>query len=139
MRTTLSSLLLSCALALTGLAATAPAADAAWSRPADLVKYRVCKDSVDQGTRWAFTTRVRRYYRTPDARASISAFSGSRQVARWDSGWLDRGEVQISTVRVKKSPKVRVYVQTEAGDLSSDTGTSAEGIVLKPRKIRRCG
>ena len=138
-RSSVSTLLVSLALAASGLAVTSPAAEAAWSRPGDLVKYRVCKTSVDGGDAWALTSRVRRYYRTPDARAGIEVQRGSRTVARWGSGWLDRGEVRVSTVRVAKSPKVRVYVWQEAGDRDAVTGTAAEARVLRPSRIRRCG
>jgi hypothetical protein len=82
---------------------------------------------------------VRRYARTPDARASLSAHSGTERVARWRTGWLDRGEVEISRLRVEKSPKVRVVITTEAGDRDSDIGTASEAVLLKPKRIKRCG
>lgn len=138
-RSSVSTLLVSLALAASGLAVTSPVAEAAWSRPGDLVKYRICKTSVDDGDAWAFTSRVRRYHRTPDARAGLEVVRGSRTVARWGSGWLDRREVRVSTVRVAKSPTVRVRVWQEAGDQESVTGSAAEARVLRPGRIRRCG
>ena len=138
-RSFLSTSLVSLALAASGLAVAAPAADAAWSRPGELVKYRVCKDTVDGGDTWAITSRVRRYYRTPDARAGLEVRTGSRTEARRGSGWLDRGEVWVSTVRVARSPRVRVVVWQEAGDRDSVIGTAAEAVELRPQRIRRCG
>lgn len=138
-RKLLSTTLVSLAMATTSLAVTTPAADAAWSRPADLVKYRLCKTTVDRGDTWVFTSRVRRYHATPDARAAISALSGNRRVAHWRTGWLDRGEVEISRVRVPTSPQVRIVIEEEAGDRDSDIGTTAQATTVDPRDVRRCG
>ncbi len=134
-----STTVLSLALATTGLAATTSAAEAAWSRPGDLVKYRVCRDTTASGDHWVFTSRVLRYHRTPDARASISVHTGNRRVARWRTGWLDRGAAEVATVRARKAPGVRVVLTMEAGDRDSDIGTASEGYVLRPSAIRRCG
>lgn len=137
-RKLLSTTLVTLALAATGLSVTTPA-EAAWTRPGDLVKYRLCKVSADGGDTWVFTSRVRRYYATPDARAGLTVLNGQRQVARWRTGWLDRGEVELSRVRVERSPKVRVVISEEAGDRGSDTGTTAQARVVDPRTVRRCG
>lgn len=136
-RSVLTTVLVALALAASTLAIAPTAAQAAWSRPGDLVKYRVCK--TGGGDHWVLRSRVRKYWRTPDARASLSAYAGNERVGRWRSGWLERGEVEISRVRVAKSPKVRVVVTTEAGDRDSDIGTASESMMLKPKRIKRCG
>jgi diaminopimelate epimerase len=59
-------------------------------------------------------------------------------VAHWSSGWLDKGEVQISVVRVQKSSKVRLTIWEEAGDRDSSIGTATSASNLKPKKIRHC-
>lgn len=137
-RSALTTVLVALALAASTLGVTTTAAQAAWSRPGELVKYRVCR-ADGPGNTWVLTSRVRKYYRTPDARASLAAYAADERVARWRTGWLDRGEVQISRVRVRRSPEVRVVVTQEAGDRESDIGTTAESLVLKPRRIQRCG
>lgn len=136
-RPVLTTALVAFALAASTLVITPSTAQAAWSRPGDLVKYRVCKTAA--GDQWVLTSRVRRYARTPDARASLSARAGDERVARWRTGWLDRGEVEISRVRVERSPKVRVLVTTEAGDRDSDIGTASESVLLTTKRIKRCG
>jgi hypothetical protein len=137
-RSALTTVLVALALAVSTLGVTSTAAEAAWSRPGELVKYRVCR-ADGPGDTWVFTSRVRKYFRTPDARASLSAYADDERVARWRTGWLDRGEVRISRVRVTRSPGVRVVVSQEAGDRDSAIGTSAESTVLRPRRIQRCG
>jgi len=47
-------------------------------------------------------------------------------------------ELQISTVRVEKSPQVRVTIWQEAGDRDSSIGTALEMNALEPHKIRHC-
>ncbi len=136
-RSVLTTALLALALAAPTAAVTSAPAEAAWSRPGDLVKFRVCKTRV--GDTWAFRSRVRKYARTPDARASLAAYAGDERVARWRTGWLEAGEVEISRVRVARSPELRVYVSQEAGDRDSDIGTTREAMVLDPRRIRKCG
>ncbi|MFD1946589.1 hypothetical protein [Nocardioides aestuarii] len=136
-RTVLTTVLVALALAASTPAVTPTAAQAAWSRPVDQVSYRLCKTGA--GDHWVLKSRVRKYWRTPDARASLSAWSGHERVARWRTGWLDRGEIEISKVRVAKSPRVRVAIATEAGDRDSDIGTSSEAALLRPRRIKRCG
>ena len=77
--TVLTTGLVALALAASTLVVAPTAAQAAWSRPGDLVKYRVCKTGA--GDHWILTSRVRKYWRTPDARASLSAWSGGRASA----------------------------------------------------------
>ncbi|MEJ7795198.1 MAG: hypothetical protein WKF50_06575 [Nocardioides sp.] len=125
------------ALLVGGLVLSAPA-QAEWTRPGDLTKYRLCKASTDGGDSWRFVSKVRKRAGTPDARAGIDVFVADKRKAHWSSGWLEKGETQISTVRVKKSPKVRVQIWQEAGDLDSPIGTALEMNVLKPHKIRHC-
>lgn len=125
------------ALLVGSLVLSAPAG-AEWSHPGDLTKYRLCRASADGGDAWRFVSKVRKYASTPDARAGIQVHAGPDRVARWSSGWLKKGEVQISAVRVKKSPKVRVTVWEEAGDLDSSIGTAAQAKVLNPKRIRHC-
>lgn len=124
------------ALLAVGLAATP--AQAAWSRPGDLTKYRVCRASVDGGDGWRFVSKVRRYAHTPDARAGIRVYSGHEVEAHWSSGWLTRGETEIWTVRVPKSKRILVQIWQEAGDRDSSIGTATEITVLKPKKIKHC-
>ena len=135
-RSSPTTALVALALAASTLVAAPTAAQAAWSRPSEIVKYRVCK--TGSGDQWVLTSRVRRYWRTPDARASLAAYAGDERVARRRTGWLDQGEVEVSRVRVTRSPKVRVYVTTEAGDRESDIGTTRESVLLEPRRIKRC-
>ena len=125
------------ALLVSGLVLSAPA-HAEWTRPGDLTRYRLCKASTDGGDSWRFVSKVRKRAGTPDARAGINVYVGNKRVARWSSGWLEKGELQISTVRVEKSPQVRVSIWQEAGDRDSSIGTAIEMTVLKPRKIRHC-
>lgn len=126
-------------LAAGGLTMTAAPASAAWSRPGDLVKYRLCRASVDGGDQWRFVSKVRRHAETPDARAGLRIYSGNDKIAHWRTGWLDESETQILRIRIQKSPKVRLEVWQEAGDLDSNIGTAWELTVIKPRRIRRCG
>lgn len=125
-------------VAVGALTVTAAPASAAWSRPGDLVKFRICRAPADGGDQWRFVSKVRRYAETPDARAGLRIYSGNEKVARWRTGWLDEGETQILRIRVEKSRKVRVEVWQEAGDLDSNIGTAWEMIVIKPKRIRRC-
>lgn len=125
------------ALIVAGLVLSAPV-QAEWSRPGDMTKYRLCRASADGGDSWRFVSKVRKYASTPDARAGISLHIGNKRVARWSSGWLEKGEVQISTVRVKKSPKVRIWIWEEAGDADSSIGTAAQGHVIRPTKVQHC-
>ena len=125
------------ALLLGGLVLTPPA-HAEWSQPGNLTRYRLCRASTDGGDAWRFVSKVRKYAGTPDARAGIKVYAGSDRKAAWSSGWLKKGEVQISTVRVKKSPKVRVHVWQEAGDRDSGLGTALQLTVFRPKKIRHC-
>ncbi len=138
-RPNLSTSLVALLLAASSLAVTSTAAEAAWTRPGDLVKYRVCKANDPGSDVWVFRSRVRKHFRTPDARASFSAYSGNQRVALWRTGWLDRGEVEVALVRVRKSSGVRVYISQEAGDRESSIGTSLEAVALKPGRVRRCG
>lgn len=125
------------ALIVGGLVLATPA-DAEWSRPGQLTKYRICRAPANDGDAWRFVSKVRKYAATPDARAGIVVDAGSNTLARWSSGWLEKGEVEISRLRVKKSPKVRVTIWEEAGDLDSSTGTASQARVLVPKKIRHC-
>jgi hypothetical protein len=136
---TASTGLVSLALAATGVVVTGPPASAGWSFPGDLVKYRVCRHGSADGESWVFRSRVKLRAGSKDGRGTIAVYRGDDRVARWSSGWLDAGEVQISEVRVRKSPKVRVFITQEAGDRDSDIGTSAESNLLKPWRIRHCG
>lgn len=136
-RKPVATALTTCALLVSGLMLSAPAG-AEWSQPGDLTKYRLCRASADGGDTWRFVSKVRKYAATPDARAGINVFSGNERVAHWSSGWLKRGEVQVSVVRVTKSPKVRVYIAERAGDRDSAIGTALQSTMLKPRRIRRC-
>jgi hypothetical protein len=136
-RNLVTTVLATFALIAGGLVLAAPA-QAEWSRPGDLTKYRLCRASADGGDAWRFVSKVRKYAGTPDARAGIRVHSGSDGVARWSSGWLKKGEVEISVVRVKKSRKVRVWIWEEAGDLDSPIGTAAQGTVIRPKRIRHC-
>ncbi len=129
--------LMTFSLLASGLLVATPA-QAAWSRPGDLTKYRVCRAAADHGEAWRFVSKLRRYASTPDARAGIRVYTANKLDARWSSGWLDQGETQISTLRVPKSKKVRVQIWQEAGDTDSSVGTAAELTVLKPKKIRHC-
>lgn len=137
-RAVLARGLVALVLALTTVPA-ATAAHAGWSRPGDLVTYRICKQSTADGERWVLRNRVRKPAGTPDARASMSVHRKSRQVARRTTGWLEGDEVATYRVRVRKGRSVRIYVQQEAGDRDSAEGTSAEAVVLKPRRIAHCG
>lgn len=137
MRTLFTTALATFALVVGGLVLSAPA-HAGWTRPGDLTNYRVCRAAADGGDAWRFVSKVRKRAGTPDARAGINLYVGNKRTAHWSSGWLKKGEVQISTVRVRKSPKVRVQIWQEAGDRDSPIGTALEMSVLKPRKIRRC-
>lgn len=135
-RTLFATVLATFALVVGGLV-SAPA-QAEWSKPGELTRYRLCRAPADGGDAWRFVSKVRKYGRTPDARAGIQVYSGSDRKARWSSGWLRKREVQISTVRVPKSPRVRVHVWQEAGDRESPVGTALQLTVIKPKKIRRC-
>lgn len=123
---------------LIGAPVLAAPAGAEWSEPGDLTRYRLCRASADGGDTWRFVSKVRKYADTPDARAGIQVYAGDDRVARWSSGWLRKGEVQISVVRVAKSPQVRVHVWQEAGDRDSSIGTALQLTVIEPRKIRHC-
>lgn len=135
-RTLFATVLATFALVVGGLV-SAPA-QAEWSKPGELTRYRLCRAPADGGDAWRFVSKVRKYAGTPDARAGIAVYAGSDRKARWSSGWLKKGEVQVGIVRVKKSPEVRVYVWQEAGDRDSSVGTAAETVRIKPKKIRRC-
>ena len=124
------------ALVVSGMV-SAPA-QAEWSKPGDLTRYRLCRAPADGGDAWRFVSKVRKYAGTPDARAGIRVYSGSDRKARWSSGWLRKGEVQVATVRVQKSKRVRVHIWQEAGDRDSSVGTAIQLTVIKPKKIRRC-
>lgn len=113
-------------------------AQAEWSQPGDLTRYRLCRAPADDGEAWRFVSKVRKYASTPDARAGIEVYTGSKRTAHWSSGWLKKGEVQVSTVRVTRSPKVRVHIWQEAGDRDSSVGTALQLDVIKPKRIRRC-
>lgn len=136
-RTMITTALATMALVVGGLVLATPA-HAGWSRPGDFTKYRVCRAPAEGGDLWRFVSKVRKGQGVPDARAGIEAHAGNQRVARWSSGWLERGELQISTVRVAKSPKVRVTIWEEAGDRDSPIGTALAASVLKPHDIRRC-
>ena len=125
------------ALVVGALVLSAPA-QAGWSRPGDLTRYRVCRASTDGGDSWRFVSRVRKRAGSPDARAGVNVYVANERKAHWSSGWLKKGELHISTVRVQKSPKVRVQIWQEAGDRDSSIGTALEVNVLKPHKIRHC-
>lgn len=125
------------ALVLAGLVIAGPA-QAEWSRPGDLVRYKVCRTAAHGGEYWKFHSSVRRQPGTSNARAGIRLLHGDQARARWSSGWLDRGEVQVSKVRIRKSPKVRVHIWQEAGERDSQIGTSATATLLTPKQIRHC-
>lgn len=135
----LTAVLAVLALALAGLALTAAPAEAGWSRPADLVKYRLCRRGTADGESWVFVSKVRARAGVADSRASIGVYRGNDRVARWRSGWLEQDEVETSRVVARKSSKVRVLVEAEAGDRESVTGTALEAAVLKPKRVRHCG
>jgi len=136
-RTLFTTALAAFALVVSGLVLSAPA-QAEWSRPGDLTRYRLCKASTDSGDAWRFVSKVRKRAGTPDARAGINVYVADKRAARWSSGWLEKGELQISTVRARKSPQVRVEIWHEAGDLDSPIGTALEITILKPKTIRHC-
>ena len=125
------------ALVVGGLVLSAPAG-AEWSQPGDLTRYRLCRTTTDSGDAWRFVSKVRKYAHSPDARAGLDVYRGNVRKAHWSSGWLKKGEVEVSRVRVKKSPKVRVHVWQEAGDRDSSLGTSLQLTVIKPKRIRHC-
>ena len=129
--------LASLGLLMAGLVLASPA-EADWSRPGNLTDYRVCRTATDGGDSWQFISKVRKYDETRDARAGINILKGRHRREHWSSGWLQKGETQISTVRVTKSRKVRVQIWHEAGDRDSSIGTALEMTILKPRKIRHC-
>lgn len=137
LRKLLTTALAAFALLVSGLVLSAPA-QAEWSRPGDLTRYRLCRASTDSGDAWRFVSKVSKRAGTPDARTGIKVYVSDKRVARWSSGWLQKGETQISTVRVRKSPKVRVEIWQEAGDLDSPIGTALEVTLLKPNRIRHC-
>lgn len=137
LRNLFTTALATLALVVGGSVLSAPA-QAEWSRPGDLTKYRVCRASTDGGDSWRFISKVRKG-KAPDARAGIIVHAGDKRRARWSTGWLDKGETKISTVRVTKSADVEVTIWQEAGDRDDEMiGTAAQAISLKPRQIRHC-
>lgn len=136
LRNLFTTALATLALVVGGLVLSAPA-QAGWSRPGDLTRYRVCRAATNGGDSWRFISKVRKG-KSPDARAGIALYVGDKRRARWSTGWLDKGETKISTVRVKKSSDVEVVIWQEAGDRDSSIGTASEAVMRKPRQIRHC-
>lgn len=136
-RQMITTALATMALVVGGLVLSTPA-NAGWSHPGDFTNYRLCRAPAEGGDVWRFVSKVRKGSDAPDVRAGIQVNAGKKRVARWSTGWLEKGELQISTVRVVKSPKVRVTIWEEAGDLDSPIGTAMQATVIKPHDIRRC-
>lgn len=141
-RRVLTTVLVAMALAASTLVlvgGATSAAEAAWSRPGSLVHYKLCKQSVDGGEAWLFRSRVRKHADTEDARAWLAVYRKGDRIAGRKTGWLDDGGVETFRVRVRRAPTVRLVVSQEAGDLDSDLGTSAEAVLLKPKRVKSCG
>ena len=120
------------------VALTAAPAQAGWTNASGITQYRICRAPSESGRGWVFVSRVRKRADTADARAGVMIRDDGQRRQQWRSGWLDDGEAERGTVRIRRSRGVRLHIWQEAGDRSSPVGTALETAVYRPRELRHC-
>ena len=137
-RVTAATLALATVALSLGVVLVAAPAQAGWTHASGVTKLHLCRTASPAGKGWVFRARVKKYADTEDARAGITITHRGQARQRWNSGWLDDGEVERGEVRTPRSRRVRLHVWQEAGDLDSPVGTALQAAVYRPGQIKRC-
>ncbi len=136
----LSAALVALATVMSGLVLSlgATPAQAEWSEPGTLVRFKICKQVRHGSKGWVFLARAQKRPSSDDARAGMAIYVGGDRRQRWGSGWLHGREIDRGWVRTRKTAKVTVQVWQEAGDRDGAVGTSRELRVLRANQVARC-